>query len=938
MTTPRLQLLGRACLHHGGSIHDLPDVLPASLLAYLGARGDWVTREELAALFWPDAAPEDAQRSLRVSLNRLREKLQAWGAEAALESERRRVRWQPGSDVSAARAARAQGQWPSLAQQLAGQPFAGGLSFRGLPVVLEWADGERRALQALAREAVLRCAASLPPAALLALSGRHLATDPDDEEVRKVHLQALGTLGRHDEAARAHAADDGLVGRDDDLAQARALLARHGRLTLTGLGGVGKTRLARALAADAAHVLWLPLQDLSRVAELPYRAWQLLGQTAAPGRDVAGQVAWQLAQQRAALLVLDNAEHLLGQRAELQALLAGWLQAAPGLRLLVTSRERLGGPDEPVLALRALALPTGAADVLAAPALRLLAAEARRARPGFDAREHRAALAGIARQTGGLPLALHIAAQWLRMLNPADVLAALQRSPTALDGGGADSLGASLWRSWQLLDEAPQQALAALALFVSPFTAEDARQAGAAELPVLMQLVDLGLVETLPAETTGAAPLQLHALVRAFAAERAAEKPAVQRQQQARHADALRRRLAPFAQWRTIDQGLALRTLAAMFEELRAAWHWALAHGRSDFIAEVAPVLCHFFEKQGRWAEGGALFQAAEAAFDAGERSELAALAALTRSRALLLYRDGRFEAAAELAQRSLAWTRHLAHGEGTRGNLNTLALSRWMLGQLDAALTAATEAHDTAQAAGDHAEQAMFAGTLALLYKKQGRYAEAEACWRGALAVHREVGNWSSAVVTLNNLGNLLRTQGRPDDAVAVLEEALRLSDAYGFASSRPYSLINLALAHMAAGRPAAAEPLAQRALDETRRAGERMLEAAAQLALAEMACRDGRLGLAAARLAPALKQAHAIGDQANLLEALSGYARWCLARLQTAQAAQARATVLAHPALHAELRAELLAEPALPPAAPVDLVVLVEQAGAELAAAATP
>jgi predicted ATPase/DNA-binding SARP family transcriptional activator len=975
---PRLQLLGRSRLCPAGVADadlalgsDLPDTATGYLLAVLGARGDWMARDELAALFWPEAPTKDAQRNLRVNLNRLRDRLGSWGAAHALASERRRLRWLPGSDVADACAARAAGDWARAATLCRG-PFAPGLGFRGYPLLAEWAESERRSLQALAREAVLRSAAALPPEQAAQLAGQQLLADPGDEALLRVRLQALAALGRHEAVAyefrafdarsrtehglpasqaitawaarlaaqadlagtaAAAAPDDTLVGRERDRDRLAAALAGHRLVTLVGLGGVGKTRLARDAADSAATALWVPLVDLFSVSDLPHRVQQAMGVPAVPQRDPAARTGELLAERGVGLLVLDNAEQLIAPGGALVRLLKGWLAAAPALHLLVTSREPLGDGAEAVVPLQALALPAPESQDLSAPAVQLLAARARRARPSFDVLAHRETLVAIARAVGGLPLALQLCAQWLRLLGPADVLSALRRGVGELDDA-ANGVGPTLQRSWERLDRAEQQALGALSVFVSAFGSDDAVQAGATTLPVLARLVDLGLVEASTAAAGDTTRLSLHPLVRAFAAERLAAQPDAQRVAQQQHAEAVRRRLAPWQNWRVIDQRLALVSLGAVLPEALAAWQWALAQGRGDFIAEVAPVLLNHYEKLGRWAEGMALFEAAEPMFDEHAASDRAALAACWRCRAVLLYRDGRFEPAAALAQRALAAARSLGHGEGIKGNLQTLALSHWMLGHLDAAEASATEARDLARSDGDRAGVAVFEGTLALLHKRRGQYGEALRCWQQALAVHREVGNWSSVCMTLNNMGNLLRAMGRCEEAVTLLAESLRLCDAYGFASSRPFAMVNLAQAHLLAGRAETAEALALQTVVEVRRSGERMLEASTLLLLAEMALRTGRLPLAAERLAPAMRLAHALNEPANLLEALAGYARWQSARGRHAEAARAVAAVWAHPHLHAELRDAIRSSAlAVPPAGPdADLLALVEAACAEL------
>lgn len=984
----QLQLLGGARLQHGAFSVDLPDAAAGYLLAVLGARGDWVAREELAVLFWPEADSKSAQRNLRVTLNRLRDKLAEWGVAPALASERSRLCWQPGSDLCRARAARDAGDWSGAATLLSGG-FVPSLGFRGFPVLAEWAATERRGLLAWAREAVLRCAATAPPAQAEQLAARQLEQDPSDEALLRVRLQALATLGRHEDVARAWAAfdtrlradlgigasraladwvaslgsspgggsnagvgagDDPMIGRDAEEAQARELLARSRVLTVTGLGGVGKSRLALALSNASPAALWLPLVDASTVAELPHRVLHALNPAAPATRNAAAQ-AGDLLAQRVRLLVLDNVEQLLGERAALHALIDTWLQAAPGLQLLLTSRVALAHPAEAQLLLRTLALPladTQGPDqphrrpdgrtehrTLAAPAVQVLVAAARRARPGFDPREHTDALARIAHQVGGLPLALRLAAQWLRLLSPADVSAALQRSVGALDDGNA-GLQATLKRSWDLLDPGAQTALARLSVFASRFTAAEAGQAGAADLPAMARLADHGLLEA-EADTAPerAVRWHLHPLVRAYAAEQLAASGDAGRAAHEGHARAVQRRLGQWANWRTVDQKAALQDLAEALPETLAAWQWALAAGRADFIAACAPVLLHYFEKSGRRTEGIALYAAAQANFDTEARTDLAALAALQRGRALLLYRDSRYGEAVDWAQRALGAARSLGHDEGIKGNLNTLALAQWMLGQLEAAEAAIREACALATAGGDQAGLATFSGNLALLQKRRGHYAQALATWQQTLAAHREVGNWSSATTTLQNLGNLLRLMGRPEEAVTVLEESLRLCETHGFASSRAFGLINLARVHLVAGRLDTAEALATQTLLEVGRAGERMLEAATLLVLADLALRTGRLGVAAERLLRALRLAHALNDPANLLEALCGYARWRLAHGDSETAAAVVATVRVHPSLHGELRDELAQPPlsGLPEGPAVNLQVMVEQAAAALA-----
>ncbi|HRD97861.1 MAG TPA: hypothetical protein PLA97_15840, partial [Rubrivivax sp.] len=153
--TTTLQLLASPCLFQGPQRHDLPDSVPGYLLVFLGARGDWVLREELAALLWPQADEASAQHNLRVNLNRLRPWLRRWQIEPALQSQPRRLRLDLSTDVQSLRVACARGDWLAAATLPHGG-FAQGLSFKAFVALGEWAAAQRDLLFAQWRDAVLR--------------------------------------------------------------------------------------------------------------------------------------------------------------------------------------------------------------------------------------------------------------------------------------------------------------------------------------------------------------------------------------------------------------------------------------------------------------------------------------------------------------------------------------------------------------------------------------------------------------------------------------------------------------------------------------------------------------------------------------------------------------------------------------------------------------
>lgn len=198
-----LQLLASPCLWRGPVRHDLPDSLPGYLLVFLGARGDWVLRDEVATLLWPQADEAAAQHNLRVNLNRLRPLLRRWQLEPALQAEPRRLRLALASDVDRLRGACARGDWLAAAA-LPHRGFADGLSFRAFPALGEWAAAQRGVLFTQWRDAVLRAVPLLPVHAAPDLLRRAFGQDRSDETVLRSLFDALLADGRRDEARTAY--------------------------------------------------------------------------------------------------------------------------------------------------------------------------------------------------------------------------------------------------------------------------------------------------------------------------------------------------------------------------------------------------------------------------------------------------------------------------------------------------------------------------------------------------------------------------------------------------------------------------------------------------------------------------------------------------------------------------------------------------------------
>jgi predicted ATPase len=405
-----------------------------------------------------------------------------------------------------------------------------------------------------------------------------------------------------------------LHGRSEDLAQLLQALAPGRLVTVTGAGGVGKTRLALAAAAaagprfadGAALVELAALADPTQVPATVARALAL-AQEPTHARALAAALA-----PLSLLLVLDNCEHLTEAAAAVAAALH---DRAPGVALLATSQEPLALAGERLLRLDGLAWPTGdePAAVAASPAAALFVARARQDDPDFALDAGNAAVvAAICRRLEGLPLALQLAASRVRLLGVAGVSARLDRQLDLLTRGAAgapprqQTLRAAMLWSHGLLDDPARRVFRRLAVFAGSFTPAAAQQVCSdpaldawAVLDHLQALADRSLLQPQPS-AAGEARWRLLVPAQQFAAERlgeAGETAATRR----RHAEAV---LTIFdaADASAADTPMLpwVDALLPELDNLRAALEWALgADGEAALAVALAGAAGSFWHAAG---------------------------------------------------------------------------------------------------------------------------------------------------------------------------------------------------------------------------------------------------------------------------------------------------------------------------------------------------
>lgn len=861
-----LRLFGAPRAGPDGAATTLPASKPVALLFVLAQRDEWVGRTELATLFWPDADEGSAHHALRQLVYRARRLSLAPG----LEVNDTHLRWRVESDVAAFRHAIATSDWPAAVAAYGGA-FLDGLRVSDAPGFDTWVELEREAMARAFRDAAVRAAAGhelhRDYGAAARVLEKAVGRDPLDEELVRGLVRCLALDGRlaaasaayetlraslRDElglepteatreladrvrrgeplAARAHnlpGQASGFVGRGPELHEvARRLTDPTCRLlTITGPGGVGKTRLALQAAGDQVGafrdgVYVVPLADVSRTAAPDAASAEAgLAGAIADARGVpltergeaSARVLAALASQEL-LLLLDNAETVL----DAAPWLAELLRRAPGVKLLVTSREPLELAAEWRMPIGGLDLPGDDGEPAGAGSVRLYLQEAERARPGAGAEpSQHADVARICRLVDGVPLAIELAAGWSHLLTPAAIAAEIERDLDFLRSTRGDqpvrhqSLRVVFEASWARASEAERDLSLRLAPFAGEIDLADVEAVAGAALSALSALVKRAILRRNPRGR-----FETHGLVRQYLREKLAQRPDLAREATTRHARRVAERLATWAAQRATDAGfddvnrllpdaeqawatlVAERAWPTLMVMLPAAYeaHDARARIRPylawvELALRAAPpegevrgrLLAHraaCLQRLGRYAE-----------VDGDGRAALAALADAPPSvdqwvawRALgnAAFLRGDLAVAGEAFRRGLEVAEHLGHRRYAAGCLSNLGLVHKDEGDLDAALAHLRRARAIADGLDD-AVRSQVLNNLATVLARRGELEQAEGLLRESADLKRRLGDDRGLAAVLTNVANLRCRVADLDGAERLHRDALRLASAVG-------------------------------------------------------------------------------------------------------------------------------------------------------------
>jgi non-specific serine/threonine protein kinase len=590
------------------------------------------------------------------------------------------------------------------------------------------------------------------------------------------------------------------VGRERELEEVRRLAAGARLITLTGSGGVGKTRLAleAAISLISAYADGVWLVDLASLVDPGLVARTLaatFGLSEVPGHPLLGTIDAFL-ETRQTLVVLDNCEHLHEACSELAEHV---LRACPRVCILATSRQRLGAVGEVSWRVPSLSIPDStSSEAAASEAVRLFVERSRLARPEFALDDKNApAVSQICRRLDGIPLAIELAAARVRVLSPEQILTRLDDGFHLLVASSRSvpsrhhTLLATLDWSYSLLSPAERVLFGRLSVFAAGFTLEAAESVASGGvidrrdvLDLLSGLIDKSLV-TLEAGASDSARYGLLQVVRQYGAQRLIECGECESVRQ--------KHVAYFVQVADLAEQHMLAALAHTswinrlereHDNFRMALEWSIHKQDFESGVRLAAGLFTLWYMRGYLAEG---------------RRWLDSLFALPGA------------APSPAHAKSLRGAGLLAFGEG----------------DYDAARVLTERAVDMAVALDD--KRLIFAAqnNLGIILIDQGEYAVAQFVLEQALASARQLGHEPYIAVVLNNLGVVALGQGQYTTAERWLEDSLAITRPQGLRLGMAWAIGNLGIAAFFQGDLATARSRLTESMALAREVGDKRIMA---------------------------------------------------------------------------------------------------------------
>ena len=602
----------------------------------------------------------------------------------------------------------------------------------------------------------------------------------------------------------------GFVGREKEVAAAKELLLRQEvrLVTVTGPGGIGKTRLAVEVASGLIEwfpggIHFVPLSPLSDPGLIASAIVQALGIREARGKSPLEILKENLQDSLRApmLLLLDNFEHLV----QAAPTVAELLVMGPNLKILVTSRAALHVYGEHEFPVPPLALPDPRSippvEVLSQyPAVALFVQRAVAAKPDFELnRENAPAVAEICARLDGLPLAIELAAARVKVLSPSSMRTRLASRLQLLTGGARDlpqrqqTLRATIDWSYDLLSAAEQKLFRRLSVFVGGCNLEGVEAVCDTKsdldldlLDGMASMMDKSLVQQTE-QANGESRFVMLETIREYAREKlkASGEEAMTKRAHAAYCLVLAEE-APAEQ--SGPEGAEwLERFALEHDNFRAGLEWLTESGDAEWGLRLGAALFRFWETREYLTEGRDRLS---------KLLQLAGAAAPTKARARALFsagvlagEQGDYASAEAFVGESLAIARQLHDQQGVAVSLNALAILARDRGEVAGAHALFEESLEVWRELGDLKAVARSLSNLANVVTLQGDYARARSLYAECLSIFRGLGDRTGVAWSLNHQGDVARDQGDSEAARTLYEQGLaifrELGDRWGIAGT---------------------------------------------------------------------------------------------------------------------------------------------------------
>ncbi len=781
------------------------------------------------------------------------------------------------------------------------------LAFCSVQTIRFFESGKRRpALETAERLATILQVPVAQRANFLRQARASVVTDPpvtprpeegsSGAEVRPTHRLPLSTTS--------------LIGREAEINVLQQLLLQDSSrlLTVLGVGGIGKTRLALATASAltthfAAGAVFVALAPLQAAQQLPGAVADALGLVLQGVHDTQEQLLAHLAT-RHLLLVLDNFEHLLNDdNGSATRWVMELLARAPGLQLLITSRERLRLSGERIFELGGLSLPHDTVLPAQSDAVRLFLERAQQVDRDFVLNaQNQPAITRICQLMDGIPLAIELAAAWVRILSCQEIANEIQRSIDFLVLADRDmaprhrSMRAVFDHSWSLLTPEEQHVLARLSVFRGGCRREAAQAVAEATLPLLASLIDKSLVRRVQ-ESIGPGRYELHELVRQYAEQRLGDDPAQQRAVQERHCDFYARFVQE--QGRALagsQQAIALTHIEQELDNIRRAWMLAINRGFVHILQKMIDGLAEALYWRSRYHEGLGLLQTAMAQLEEHPQSAIEWQLALCHLRAWLAsfltqiggmvefedlfstvfhqleqleaqgadVRTYRAQILSEYAFFQVAFSGDLPKAERLQaqsielyqelGDDHHLVMGMvrqsniiQFLGRYSEAANIARSAIEIGERHGDQLTTLGAVGQLAHVLTQFGYFQEAEPYFRSALAAAETLRQPGRTALLMLNLGIVLCFDGRFEEAQEIWQRAYTIGTALGDRHTTAHASVLLGFSYLHQGDYAGTSTLAQEGIVKSEEMGYGRGAALGRILLSSTQLAEGDLAGAA-------------------------------------------------------------------------------------------